>query len=198
MKISFKIILYLIFFICVKYNVKSQSRVKNLKLIQFKESIYIDFTITKGNSCLGFTIQQSNDSINFSTIYEFIGICGELTKEQDISYTYDNPSKNIKNYYRVFIPPADYSEIKSIDVTSISIEGYLLYDNPFANLLKIKTIKNSTILIFNSKGEKLIEYSADIDGMINQDISFLDNGLYMFLIKHSNNTYLNGKFIKSN
>lgn len=198
MKIPFKVTLFLIFFICIKNHAKSQSRVKNLTLIQFKEFVYIDFTISKGNSCTGYKIQQSSDSTNFNTIYEFIGVCGELTKDQNISYTHNNPSKNIKNYYRIFIPPADYSEIKSIDVTSIPIEGYILYANPFTNLLKIKTVKNSTILIFNSIGEKLIEYSSDNNGLITQDISSIQNGLYFFLIKDENNKYLNGKFIKSN
>ena len=197
MKIPFKVTLFLIFFICIKNHAKSQSRVKNLTLIQFKEFVYIDFTISKGNSCTGYKIQQSSDSTNFNTIYEFIGVCGELTKDQNISYTHNNPSKNIKNYYRIFIPPADYSEIKSIDVTSIPIEGYILYANPFTNLLKIKTVKNSTILIFNSIGEKLIEYSSDNNGLITQDISSIQNGLYFFLIKDENNKYLIGKFIKS-
>lgn len=198
MKVSYKIIVFLILIICIKNHAKSQSRVKNLTLLQFKEYIYIDFTITKGNTCSGFKILQSNDSINFNTIHEFIGVCGELTKEQNISYTHDNPSKNIKNYYRVFIPPSDYSEIKSIDVTSIPIEGYLIYANPFSNLLKIKTTKNSTILLFNSKGEKLIEYSSDTNGLITEDISSLENGLYFFLIKDENDKFLKGEFIKSN
>jgi len=198
MKASYKIAVFLIFFICIKNYAKSQSRVKNLTLLQFKEYIYIDFAITKGNTCSGFKILQSNDSINFITIHEFIGVCGELTKEQNISYIHNNPSKNIKNYYRVFIPPSDYSVIKSINVTSIPVEGYLIYANPFTNLLKIKTSKNSTILIFNSKGEKLSEYSSDTNGLITEDISALENGLYFFLIKDENDKFLKGEFIKSN
>lgn len=174
----------------------SQSRAQELKVIQYKQSVVVNYIITAGSSCSGYQIQRSTDTTNFETIYDYSGICGELAKSQTITFTDENPKKNAINYYRVFIPPTDYSKITSVIYNDISEKGYILYENPIGDLLKMVSLTKSKLKIFNQTGGLVKEILSNEDGSYSEDTSSLDSGLYYFSIEPATGQSIVGKFIK--
>ncbi|MES2763439.1 MAG: T9SS type A sorting domain-containing protein [Bacteroidota bacterium] len=189
--------IHILFFICLISNgMFSQSRIQQLQATQYKQSVLINYVITQGNSCSGYQIQRSTDSVNFETIYDYSGVCGELTKSQEISFTDEHPYKNSVNYYRVLIPPADHSKITSVLYSPISEKGYVLYDNPVSDYLILRSITKSKLKIYNQTGHLVREIISSEDASYKEDVSFLDNGLYYFLIVPATGQSVFGKFIK--
>ena len=62
----------------------------------------IKFVISKGTSCNGYNILHSLDSINYSAIYNFPGICGNTASDESISYLDTAPDVNKYNYYKIY------------------------------------------------------------------------------------------------
>lgn len=182
--------------IIASVNSIAQSRIQELTATQFKQSILINFIITSGSSCSGYQIQRSKDSVNFEILYDYSAVCGELTKPQLISFTDDSPLKNTINYYRVFIPPSDYSNIKSVVFSDISEKGYLLYTNPVSqNLIILGNSKNGKLKIYNQTGNIVNESISNEDGLFNEDPSSWPKGLYYFAIETNIGMNVGGKFI---
>ena len=175
----------------------AQSRVQQLSAAQYKQNILISFIISRGNACSGYQIQRSSDSINFDVIYDYRGICGELTNPQNISYTDETPLKNAVNYYRVMIPPADYSIIVSVIFSDISEKGYLLYSNPVTQTLQIlSSSSNGKLKIYNQRGSFVKEYFPNANGLYREDVSSFTAGLFYFVIENNVGKNSSGKFIK--
>lgn len=191
-----KIVFFSISFLA-SVNSIAQSRVQELTAVQYKQNVLISFIITSGNSCTGYQIQRSNDSFNFEIVYDYSAICGELTKPQSISFTDDRPLKNSVNYYRIFIPPADYSKITSVVFSDISEKGYLLYSNPITqNLVLLCNSANGKLKIYNQTGNLIKEFISNEDGLFNEDLSSWPKGLFYFIIETNVGKNVGGKFIK--
>lgn len=185
------------FLILNTLNSYAQSRVQNLSATHYKQNILISFIITSGNDCTGYQIQRSIDSLNFDLLYDYSGICGNQPQAQSISFTDEVPVKNAINYYRVLIPPSDYSRITSVVYTDISEKGYLLYSNPVVQKLSLLSISEKTKLtIYNQTGCLVKEYSPDENGLYIEDLSTLPNGLFYFIIQSNIGKNISGKFIK--
>ncbi len=174
----------------------SQSRIQNFKLTQFKNNTIINFEIIPGANCTGYTIQHSTDSISYSNKFEYLGICGNTSKNQTISFTDLNPKLNEKNFYRILIPPGDYSIPASIFIKEI--KPFIVYNNPVSDNLILYTGKNSTVFIYNSAGKLIETIISDDQGFVNQNIKNYNNGNYNFLILLENGTKQKGTFIKIN
>lgn len=191
-----KIVLFCFFLSACAYS-NAQSRVQELTATQFKQNVIIRFVISPGNSCSGYQIQRSNDSLNFEVLYDYVGICGELNKPQTITYTDKSPLKNVVNYYRILIPPSDFSNIVSVFYHDISENGYLLFSNPITKTLLLQSnFENGKLKIYNQKGGLVKEYFPNENGIYSEDISSLPGGLYYFIIETDNKKTTSGKFIK--
>lgn len=178
-------------------NSHAQSRVQNLSATQYKQSVLINFIITPGNDCVGYQIQRSTDSINFDVLYDYSGICGNQPEAQSIAFTDEVPVKNAVNYYRILIPPADYSKITSIVFSDISEKGYLLYSNPITNnFILLSNSNKGELTIFNQTGCLIKEYTPDENGLYKEDFSAFPNGLYYFIIQSAIGKDVSGKLIK--
>lgn len=191
-----RILLFIISFIA-SVACLAQSRVQQFTATQYKQSILLNFVITPGNSCTGYQIQQSGDSLNFNILYDFSGICGELTKPQSFSFTDETPLKNSVNYYRILIMPTDYSTITSVVFSDISEKGYLLYSNPITQNLKLLcNSANGKLKIYNQTGNMVKEFIADEKSLFNEDLSSWPQGLYYFTIETNIGNNVRGKFLK--
>ena len=178
-------------------NYFGQSRVQNLSAIQFKQSILINFIISSGNDCAGYQIQRSTDSVNFDILYDYSGICGNQPEAQPISFTDEVPVKNAINYYRVLIPPADYSRITSVIFSDISEKGYLLYSNPvIQNLVILSNSSKGKLTLYNQTGNFINEYTPNENGLYIEDLSSLQSGIYYFIIQSNVGKNINGKILK--
>lgn len=191
-----KIIVFSFLIVISRYSL-AQSRIQELAATQYKQSVILNFIITPGNACSGYKIEHSIDSLNFELLYDFSGICGELTKSQSISYSHETPLKNKRNYYRVLIPPADYSTISSLVFIDISEKGYILYNNPInQNLLLLSSYTNSKLKIYNQFGELVRKFSPNENGLYYEDITALQSGILYFEIEPKIGKTIFGKFIK--
>ena len=178
-------------------NTYSQSRVQELTATQYNQNIVINYLISAGNTCSGYQILKSNDSLNFSVIYDYAGICGESSKAQNIIFNDERPEKNKKNYYKILIQPSDYSPVISLFYTDFSEKGYILMQNPVTNNLSILSNSNSAILkIYNQVGNLTLSLNPNEQGLYQEDITALANGIYYFVIETSKGNPLRGKFIK--
>lgn len=195
-----KITKYLSLFLSITFisiNLGAQSRIQNLSGAQHKGNVQLNFVITEGESCAGYQIQRSENPFNFDLLYDFSGICGDLIKPQSFSYTDESPLKNTTTYYRVFIPPLDYSDIISLTYFDFPESGYILFSNPVTSSLKILVnSSSSTIEIYDGQGNKLFNFIANSEGYVDEPISSIPNGLYYFLIKTKNEKILKGRFLK--
>ena len=197
MSIYIRILLFLGLVYLNHLKLSAQSRVQELTSTQYKKSIFLNFIITSGSTCSGYQIQHSLDSINFELLFDYYGVCGEQTKSQSFSFVDENPVKNAKNYYRVFIPPNDYSKINTISYFDLSDNGYLLFNNPVnKNLIILSNNTNSLMKIFNQTGSLVKAIYSNENGLYDEDISSLEGGLYLFFIESSQGKNITGKFLK--
>ncbi|MES2513279.1 MAG: T9SS type A sorting domain-containing protein [Bacteroidota bacterium] len=187
-----------IFFIIslISTGIVSQSRIQELQAHPYRHGIVINYLISKGNSCTGYQIQRAGDTLHFETIYDYSGICGESSKAQAITFSDEHPEKNAVNYYRVLIPPSDQSQIISVIFRDLSEIGYLIYENPVGDVLKLVSTPRSKVKIYNQTGHLDTEIISNEDGSLEEDISSLDSGMYYFSIESAIGQRIFGKFIK--
>lgn len=190
-------ILFLASFCLIFLKSNSQTRIQELSAVQYNQKVIVSYLISAGNSCAGYQILRSNDSINFDVIYDYAGICGESTKPQNITFTDESPQKNRKNYYKVLIQPSDYSDVISVFYSDLTEKGYLLMQNPITNNLYVLSDLDSGILkIYDQTGKLTLSLSPNQQGLYHEDVSWLGNGLYYFILENAKGKPLYGKFIK--
>lgn len=64
------------------------------------DEVKIDWTIRIGFSCTSVYVMHSTDSVNFSPIYQYPGICGASTEDLTYTFTHTTPSPG-NNYYKM-------------------------------------------------------------------------------------------------
>lgn len=196
MNLYLKIVFYIIIYNGA-LNGYAQSRIQALTATQYNQNIVISYLISAGNTCSGYQILKSNDSLNFNVIYDYAGICGESSKAQNITFSDEHPEENKKNYYKVLILPSDYSAAISVFFIDLSEKGYLLMQNPITDRLSILSdINSKTLKIYNQKGDLIQSLTPNEKGLYQKEISSLGSGVYYFVIESSKGNPLHGKFIK--
>ena len=105
--------------------------------------------------------------------------------------------KKKKNYYKVLIQPADYSNVVSVFYSDFSEKGYLLMQNPVYDKLVVLGNSNvKTLKIYNQTGTFVKSLLPNQEGLFEENISALNGGLYYFIIENNTSKLLYGKFIK--
>ena len=168
---------------------------------QYNGNVYVDITLSQGNTCNGIIIQRSLDTIYFQKIAQFEGICGNTSSPTSYNFLDENPILNQTSYYRVKFGNNIYSEIVEILIIDSQNNEYQLRPHP-AN--------NETTLYFNNQpgvSYELMLFSVDgikirtSKSSTNKffiETSTLNNGFYIFLIKQgSTNYFINGQLIVS-
>jgi hypothetical protein len=166
---------------------------------EYNGNVYIDITLSEGNTCNGIIIQRSLDTIYFEEITHLEGICGSTSFPTSYNFLDENPILNQTSYYRVQFGNNIYSEIIEILIIDSKDNEYQLRPHP-AN--------NETTLYFNNQPGVSYELTLfSIDGIkIRTSISSsnkffietstLNNGFYIFSIKQgSTNYFINGQLI---
>lgn len=189
-------------FIVLSFCCKAQQRIQNLNVFVAGTSVGIKFTITKGVQCSGYAIYHSADSINFNQIYNYPGVCGDVTTSQDISYTHTSPLINQINYYKVELIPIETSPVKRIYVNVAPKIILVAFPNPVVNiydLLNLKISNSNNIILFgfiyNQSGKPIrqLNLTTQIDATT-VNINDLSNGLYVIWLTDNTSVYTS-KFI---
>jgi len=178
-------------------------RIQNFNVFAAGTGVGIKFTITKGNQCSGYAIWYSADSINFSPLYTYPGICGDVNTDQDQSYTHTNPLQNQTNYYKVELQPLiEMSPVRRIYVSNQPQISMQVFPNPVVNIydiLNIKIFNTNNIrvvgFLYNQFGKPMraldLRTTVDLAGL---NINELSNGLYVIWLTDGTSAY-SSKFI---
>lgn len=177
-------------------------RIQNVNVFAADKYVGIRFTVSPGNQCPGYTIHHSVDSLNFYPLYTYAGICGDISKAQDYSYTHQAPAYNAVNYYKIELTGLEISGVYRVYIGPQSASLLLLYPNPlyfYSDYLNIKVFNtnNSRLVgfIYNQSGKPVreLDLTTKID-VTSINLSDQENGVYLLWLTDGTNVF-SSKFI---
>lgn len=183
----------------------SQTRFTACNAYVANNSVKIDFTMSPGTSCGGYQIFRSTDSTNVlaTKIYDYPGVCGDINTSQNFSYIDYGPALNTMNYYKVLIPPFDYSNLLKLYVNqTAAAPKVVVYPQPAtANDILNIYIENEDntyyeLKIYDSFGRLKLFKIGTYASSIHVPTSSFDEGVFVFLIIDGNGKIFKGKFSK--
>lgn len=160
----------------------------DFKVFEISGKVFIDVTISSGNSCNGIIVWRSDDSLNYEMVGEVVGICGNSTSPISYNFTDANPVKNIKSYYKVELGGAGFTNTVSITIIDTKAFGFQIRPNP-ANEKAIIYFENPSneefeLILYSISGTKILSRKSSSNAF-NVDAFDLGNGLYFFSISKS-------------
>ncbi|MBK8888479.1 MAG: hypothetical protein IPN46_18895 [Saprospiraceae bacterium] len=99
---------------------QSHYLIKRFDAYKDKNRIILNWSIKKGNSCVGIGILRSENDINYTKIGEIQGICGD--NESETNYTFIDESPNHANYYVLELGASGITD-PPLFVKFISLDG---------------------------------------------------------------------------
>lgn len=174
-------------------------RITNFNLYGVGKSVGLNFTITKGSTCNGYKVLHSQDSLNYTVIEDYAGICGNSSEDVTNSYTHTNPVQNRYSYYKVQIALGETSEVKRIFVSSKNGSGLIISPNPAAKF--DKTVELRTVASENShlvgyltdlRANKFVELDLHSNNFLTEiSIEGLKTGIYLVWLRDGEVIYCN-------
>ncbi|MDF1673146.1 MAG: T9SS type A sorting domain-containing protein [Vicingaceae bacterium] len=186
----------LLIFVLLSVNLTAQTEesghpiLDDFKVFEISGKVFIDVTISSGNTCNGIIVWRSDDSLNYEIVGEVVGICGNSTSPISYNFTDASPIKNIKSYYKVELGGAGFTNTVSIVLIDTKDFGFQIRPNP-ANEKAIIYYENPTneefeLFLFDISGNK-ISTQKSTNNAFNVDTFSLGDGLYFFSIGKSLN-----------
>lgn len=171
----------------------------SFELNRFQNEIIVNWEIAGGSLCSGLQVEHSTDSINFTSIYDYPGVCGSSTANERYTFAHTNPSINKKNYYRINLSTNGISEILSITFIKLEDSGYALFPMPLESSSKIyfsnDNNETAAIIVYNSSGAIAYQSQPTKTNEFNLGTLSLPFGLYHFSIVVADRKNIDGKFI---
>jgi hypothetical protein len=170
----------------------------SFELNRFQNELLVTWEIESGNLCTGLKVEHSSDSINFTSIYEYPGICGSSTANERYSFSHTNPIANARNYYRINLNTNGVSAILGITFIKLEESGYALFPMPIESGSKLyfSNDNNETtdFSIYNSSGAVVLSVEGLKTNELSLDELNLPLGVYHFKIMVADRK-IEGKFI---
>lgn len=162
----------------------------DFKVFEISGKVFIDVTISSGNTCNGITVWRSADSLSFDKVGEVVGICGNSNSPISYNFTDANPIKNIKSYYKVELGGAGFTNTVSIIIIDTKDFGFQIRPNPANEKATIyyENFSNEEfeLILYNLSGSKILVKKSNTNAF-NIDTFNLKKGLYFFSIGKSLN-----------
>lgn len=92
----------LLLFILLPFGLRAQFPIVAFSAAPANGLVNLSWTIGAGNTCEDLEVQHSTDSVNFTTVYTYLGVCGNTSFEQSYSWTHTQPVCGSTNYYRLY------------------------------------------------------------------------------------------------
>ena len=166
---------------------------------RYQNSVLIDWEIAAGNFCTGLKVEHSSDSVNFVSIYDYPGVCGNTAVNERYSFLHTNPVGNARNYYRINLNTNGISDILGITFIKLEGTGYALFPMPLSTSSKLyfnnDQKENATIIIYNSAGAKVYERAGIKNDEVYMGDLTLPVGLYHFNLVIAEKRNVEGKFV---
>lgn len=164
--------------------------------------VLVRFSLRAGQTCPGYEILHSTDSVNYIPVYSYVGICGDQNVDESYSYLHGGPTYNMTNFYKVNIPGYEMSQPQRIYVGAQGPQSSLLiFPNPVftESQIGLKFINYGGGFleghIYNQHGVKLKPLLLDVKAdRADVPISDLNDGLYIIWLTDGTILFRN-KFI---
>jgi hypothetical protein len=164
----------------------------------FGQSVLLNFRINSGYNCNGIDVLHSTDSVNFTEIYSFEGICGSTTESISYQYTDVYPEMNSVNYYRLYLGGPGFSWIVSTFVLDLQ-NASLVKPNPIIStselLFENNGVEDHQLQIFDLSGALLFTANTNEDRFFISQAE-LPKGTFVYEIRNlETGLEMKGKFI---
>lgn len=196
----------LVFFIASVFSVSlasSQiSRVSYFNGIILGNDIRLDFTISQGSPCNGYQVLKSLDSTNYNVLMDYAGICGNSSTDESFNYLDAGVQKETYLYYKIFLPPFDYSKTLKMYVDPKKTRKNMLYTYPqpvettFNIYLDKDNYDDYTLRIIDCNGILKQQYQETAYKNMKVDMTGYEKGIYCILLIDSSGDFARGKIIK--
>ncbi len=178
-------------------------RISNYKVFLAGKGVAVKFTITKGTSCSGYIIKHSKDSVNFTDVFNYPGVCGDTARDESISFLHTEPVFNAHNYYKIELIPVENSVAKKIFVPEILNTSMSVYPSPMETVTDHLTVRiyntnntklNGFIYDENGKPLKVLDLTTTFDNTT-ISVADLNNGMYFLRLNDGQTSYVSKFFI---
>ena len=153
----------------------------------------------------GFEVQRSEDGRNWFNL-GFVQGNGTTLENHVYTFIDENPI-NGTNYYRLkqvdlpatqqagFNGDFEYSNVIILTSQFIGNQQFTLFPNPVRSELNIANVSQGNILIYNSIGQVVRQFSVT-DTQMRIEVSDLENGIYTLKFQKTDGTVVSKQFIK--
>lgn len=161
--------------------------------------VYLNWRILAGGTCNGTNVLRSTDSLNYIEIGRIFGVCGDLSEPVSYSFIDEAPISNQRNYYRLELGPANFSETIYTDIIDLNEQAYQVRPNPIKTKAKIyfgnSNKQIQTLNIYNINGQKLTTATSR-DDYFEVDVQTVENGMYIFsIVPEDGQSIIKGKMM---
>ena len=173
----------------------------NLNIVEYSGQVYVDITISSGNTCNGIKLLRSIDSAYYEEIASIDGVCGYSSIPSNYSLIDPYPVLNCYNYYKILFGSNVYSTTYKILILDFEKNKYQIWPNPADNVTTIyfENPQSEVYLfeLFNNNGKKLLS-SSILENKYILNCKNYNSGIYFFTLSQSNNQIsYSGKLIIS-
>jgi hypothetical protein len=165
-----KKIIFLLFLLCETLYAQ---RIQKFDAILSGTVVGVRFSISAGSSCNGYNVLHSIDSVNYYPIYNYAGICGELSKSQDHAFDHLSPTYDIVNFYKIELINLETSPARRVYVPSSAKVNMLLYPNPITTNYDALNLR-----VFNANNTRLVGFIYNQSGKPKHNLDITTKGEY--------------------
>ncbi len=177
-------------------------RVFNFSVTQSVSAVAYSFTYRSGSSCSGYQLMYSLDSLNFTAVDNYPGICGASGADEFFSGVHKTPKVDAWNYYRIQMANFENSEIRKVYVSSDGNLKAVVFPNPYTDnnlslYYRISGVNNKQLqgFVYDANGYEQQYINATTNGDSGAiDTRLLENGLYILWLTDGTTIY-RGKFL---
>lgn len=160
------------------------------------DHVIVTWTIRSGFSCASVNVLHSTDSINFTSIYEYPGICGASTLDESYSFTHTAPSTG-KNFYKLDLGSYGTSAVVVVNMISYGTNGLVITGDPGSQHEVFFSNSANAIFymeLFDVNG-KIIYSQQEIEGdQITLPLITTSNGIIIVRLTGNDGTIYEGKY----
>ncbi len=150
----------------------AQQRIQDFNVFQSDNYVGVRFNISPGPACNGYDVMHSTDSINYISVYNYAGICGDRPEPDPQSYTHTSPALNQMNFYRIQLNfPYEQSEVRRLYVNQAGRARMSVYPNPIVQNTEILNLR-----FYNAESTNLVGFLYDRFGTVMRELELTTNG----------------------
>lgn len=160
--------------------------------------VYLTWTISKGQTCIGTQIFRSTDDYNYQLIHTIGGICGYTDRPQTFEFVDKSPVRNNINHYKLFLDSGMSEPSVNVAVLDIAAARGRVVPNPLISDGKLyfenDNNDNVTITILNATGQLIQSLDTSVNFIDLNKKDYPLSGIYYYTIKQKQIIIASGSF----